>query len=871
MCALCVVAGTAALASSAQAATYTVGTTTDSPGTCATPSSGTCSLRQLITYENGLASAPNPVDTIMVPAGFYSLSNEALVISQSVNISGAGAHSVTVDQSSSNPDRVFDVQRRQNGTQPTVTISGMMLEFGTANSNNNFFGGDVRNSGILTLSEDWITAGNASSGGGIGNVGGVLTVTHSLVSGNTAGSGGSDSGGIQNYGDPTVGPSKLTVDNSTISNNTSQLGGGIFSWCAGTNGACSSSTATNSTTITNSTIAFNNGGSRGTNGGGLLVGSGTMTVQNSIVAGNAVNNPSSGTASNCGGPGITSLGHNLESGTDCGFKSAGDLQSRDPKFTSTSALDNGGNTSTLALDAASPAVDAVPAGSPGCNGTDQRDIGRPQGTGCDMGAVEVFQPVEGQSAQIQVHADSCGIIGTATINWGDGTSSQSTRGTFIGAHTYAEEGLHNGTLTYSNDCNGTHSAVPFDVKVQDAPLSPGNSPATSPKATAGVPFTGQVGQFTDPNPGPPSSYSAAINWGDGQSSAGTVSSAGSGFAVSGTHTYAATGTYPTTVQVTDPGGATTTIRGSIIVDSAPGATTSKPAVQSSQAAAFSGVVDPQGLPTSAHFVYGLDQAYRPPGFSGSVYDQSTPDQSIGSDFSNHNVAATVAGLIPNAVYHVRLVAANGAGTTSGPDQTFSTPKAAPPGAPLLGKTENLTPVSGRVFVSRNGQLVPLTQATQLPTGTQIDALDGSLNLAGSTGKKGQTYTGTFGGALFQIAQARAGLNKGLTTLSLIEGRFGVPSYSSCKAKHAADRSPLAHAALSRRVLQTLRSSARGRFSTRGRYAAATVRGTRWTTTDRCDGTLVSVQLHSVFVTDLIKHLTVLITVHHSYLAKPKHP
>ncbi|MGZ4331685.1 MAG: hypothetical protein ACXVXL_27240, partial [Solirubrobacteraceae bacterium] len=36
----------------------------------------------------------------------------------------------------------------------------------------------------------------------------------------------------------------------------------------------------------------------------------------------------------------------------------------------------------------------------------------------------------------------------------------------------------------------------------------------------------------------------------------------------------------------------------------------------------------------------------------------------------------------------------------------------------------------------------------------------------------------------------------------------------------------------------LHASGHGKFRTKGRYAAATVRGTIWTTADRCDGTLV---------------------------------
>jgi hypothetical protein len=149
----------------------------------------------------------------------------------------------------------------------------------------------------------------------------------------------------------------------------------------------------------------------------------------------------------------------------------------------------------------------------------------------------------------------------------------------------------------------------------------------------------------------------------------------------------------------------------------------------------------------------------------------------------------------------------------------------------------------------------------------LDTLHGSVTLLATAGKKGQKYTGTFTGAVFRIEQTAGGPDKGLTTLNLLEGAFpGAPTYASCKARAAG---PFGHAALSRRILQTLHSSASGRFRTRGRYAAATVRGTKWTTTDRCDGTLVAVQLHSVLVNDLVKRINVVVTAGHSYLARAR--
>jgi hypothetical protein len=866
----------AAFAAEASAATYTAAAGDGSTTACtaAQAAAGQCTLRQLILYENGLQSTPNPPDTIIVPAGGYLLQNSPLVITRSVAIVGAGPQSqggTTVQGSSSPQARVFQIQAPRGGSAPTVTISRIRIEFGNASGG---FGGNVANAGNLTLSDDWILGGSAASGGGISNVGGTLVLTHSLVSGNNATSAtgaNGDSGGIQNISSGSS-PGNLTVIDSTITRNTAATqGGGVFSYC--TNTPCTLGGTNNTVSIINSTIAENNAGS---GSGGLLQGAnqGSINVQNSIVAGNTI----AGTVpvpSNCGSSGISSLGHNLESGSDCGFKSTGDLQNTDPKFTTSFPADNGGDTNTLGLDARSPAVDAIPLGAPNCGGLDERGIARPQGQGCDIGAFELFQPVERQSAQIQVMPNTCDSTnGQATVNWGDRTSSHINNLPFIGTHTYATAGLYDGSLSFSDTCTeGAIRPATFDVKVQNGILATGA--AIKPKAAS--PFTGTVATFTDAMPGRgPADFSATINWGDGATTSGTITGAGGSFAVSGSHTYSIPGAYTTTVTISDPGGATANTTGSATVETNPDANPSKPSV-TSNGATFSAQVVPQGSQTTAHWEYGLDRSERGPGFSGNQFDQSTPSQVLPGDFASHAISAKVLNLQPNALYHVRLVAINAAGTTFGPDQTFTTPKAPTPPPPILGKTENFTP-SGTVFVLLNGQFVKLTQSLQLPTGTVVNALKGAVTLTSASGgvgpandakakkrkKKIKTFSGTFGGAVFKVTQTKSGRNRGLTTLSLVEGITGAPSTASCKAKHAADK---AHAALSSRVLQTLRSRASGRYRTRGRYAAGTVRGTSWTTTDRCDGTLIAVQVHSVLVTDLVKHITVLVRAGHHYLAK----
>ncbi len=151
-------AAAGALAASAQAATYKVGTLEDLTGTCQEPASGTCSLRQLITYENSLLEPPNPPDTIDVPApegfAFYDLSNGPLTIFKSVSIVGAGARAVSIFQESSPANRVFFVEPNpRSKVVPTVTISGLSIVFGHANANNGYFGGDILNEATLTLNE----------------------------------------------------------------------------------------------------------------------------------------------------------------------------------------------------------------------------------------------------------------------------------------------------------------------------------------------------------------------------------------------------------------------------------------------------------------------------------------------------------------------------------------------------------------------------------------------------------------------------------------------------------------------------------------------------------------------------------------------
>ena len=69
-------------------------------------------------------------------------------------------------------------------------------------------------------------------------------------------------------------------------------------------------------------------------------------------------------------------------------------------------------------------------------------------------------------------------------------------------------------------------------------------------------FSGTVAEFTDSKPGTTAgSYTAKIEWGDGQTTNGaTVTGSNGNFKVSGSHTYANTGYYDLKITVTHSDG-----------------------------------------------------------------------------------------------------------------------------------------------------------------------------------------------------------------------------------------------------------------------------------------------------------------------------
>ena len=97
------------------------------------------------------------------------------------------------------------------------------------------------------------------------------------------------------------------------------------------------------------------------------------------------------------------------------------------------------------------------------------------------------------------------------------------------------------------------------------------------------------------------------------------------------------------------------------IPAAPFVTTNAAGSITSSTATINGTIDPLGQPTNYQFQFGTDTSY---GFSETL-------QFAGSTTAVP-VSLSLAGLLPAATYHFRVVAVNGAGTTFGSDRTFTT-------------------------------------------------------------------------------------------------------------------------------------------------------------------------------------------------------
>jgi CSLREA domain-containing protein len=424
-----VISALAALSLCANAAVFMVTSTVDGAdalpgdGVCAALG-GLCTLRAATEEANALDGA----DSIVLPTGKHKITLGELMLSGDTAVSAADAKSCIV-----RGNRRSRLLRVAIGA--SVSISGVTLERGVADSGGAIFndgtlvltdtvvarnrarrsdgglGGGIFNNGSLTmtrvrLQDNRASGCNCSFGGGLFNNGtgnleqvtayrnrvtgcggaifhsvGTLQVANSVFDRNVVNNSGGGlfvqagsadltnvlirrnratkiGGGVFTYGE-------LSLVNVTLSSNYSHDGGGLFSGI------------TQVADLRNVTITAN----RAAQGGGIL-NNGTVSLQNSLVAGNRPHD--------CGGSALTSNGHNLAADDSCGLAGSADRNATNPRLDR--LRDNGGFSLTYALQPGSPAIDGGDDAS--CPTTDQRSVPRPADgnsdgmAACDIGAYE---------------------------------------------------------------------------------------------------------------------------------------------------------------------------------------------------------------------------------------------------------------------------------------------------------------------------------------------------------------------------------------------------------------------------------------------------------------------------------------------------
>lgn len=152
----------------------------------------------------------------------------------------------------------------------------------------------------------------------------------------------------------------------------------------------------------------------------------------------------------------------------------------------------------------------------------------------------------------------------STIDWGDGTTShglaaQIGSGVFsvspASPHTYGAQGVYVVGLNVIS-LGGTRASAVSSLTVNPAPINP--TPGNSIQSVAGQTFNGTIGSFTQFALTPASAFAASIDWGNGDVSAGVVTSGPNGtFVVSGKEIFKQAGQFAVNVTIVNNSGGPT--------------------------------------------------------------------------------------------------------------------------------------------------------------------------------------------------------------------------------------------------------------------------------------------------------------------------
>lgn len=241
------------------------------------------------------------------------------------------------------------------------TLSQLNLVGNQANNNGGAIFHDLASSFQITFSN--LQTNHAAAGGAIYNLGQLELGESSVVSNSATLAGG----GLHDASN-----ADSTIRNTTFSANQSAAnGGGITKLGSG------------SLSIVHTTIANN---SAQVESGGISHTAGSLTISHTLIAENKA-----ATGKDCVGT-LASAGFNLiETSAGCTLANPQSSDLLDQAAQLEALGDNGGLTLSHGLQASSPALDSGSAVSSECAAIDQRGVQRPQGSRCDIGALEQLQ------------------------------------------------------------------------------------------------------------------------------------------------------------------------------------------------------------------------------------------------------------------------------------------------------------------------------------------------------------------------------------------------------------------------------------------------------------------------------------------------
>jgi hypothetical protein len=324
--------------------------------------SGAGSLRQAFDDASQGGAHENSDVTISIPS---SVGNISLTSGELQYDGGAGnSHSLTVNGSgqtiSSASSGGMDV-----GGSGTLTVTDMNIAI-SAGAGDGIFSaehvvadhltvtgadeGIIAEGTSMVLTNSQVTDSVRTGVEALGNI----TLTNSTVAGN------------HRFGIDTNDSGDAIVTNSTVSNNATEA---TFSGINATNAILKYATIV--------------GNGTNTNDHNIDV-SGKITAFGSVIAGQGHGNDCAFNVL------TTSQGYNRADDSSCHFSGTGDEEGSSVSTGLGSLGNNGGPTSTRVPQTGSALIDAIPTSSCASGvATDQRGVTRPQGNGCDIGAVEV--------------------------------------------------------------------------------------------------------------------------------------------------------------------------------------------------------------------------------------------------------------------------------------------------------------------------------------------------------------------------------------------------------------------------------------------------------------------------------------------------